>query len=96
MSWRQLVKTVRYSKGTKGLASFLPRSGKADSIEAYLDGVWAFDDIDRKSETGGYLMWLSIAQPQQDDWTTFAQQWRKRNHEHERVVERSQIDVIQS
>ena len=55
-SWRQLVKTVRYIKGTKDLATFMPRSGKADSTEAYLDGDWACDDIDKKSASGTYLM----------------------------------------
>ena len=55
-SWRQLVKTVRYIKGTEDLATFMPRSGKADSIEAYLDGDWACDDIDKKSASGMYLV----------------------------------------
>ena len=44
-SRRKFVKTVRYIKGTKVLATFMPRSGKADSIEANLDGDWACDDI---------------------------------------------------
>ena len=55
-SWRQLVEMVRYINGTKDLATFMPRSGKADSIEAYLDGDWACDDVDKKSASGGYLM----------------------------------------
>ena len=55
-SLRRLVKTVRYIKGTKDLATFMPRSGKADSVEAHLDGDWACDDIDKKSASGGYLM----------------------------------------
>ena len=51
-----MVKTVRYIKGPKDLATFMPRSGKADSIEAYLDGDWALDNIDRKAASGEYLM----------------------------------------
>ena len=55
-SWRQLVKTVRYIKGSRDLATFMPKAGKADIIEAFLDGDWACDDLDRKSASGGYLM----------------------------------------
>ena len=55
-SWRQLVKTVRYIKGSRDLATFMPRAGKPDTIEAFLDGDWACDDLDRKSASGGYLM----------------------------------------
>ena len=55
-SLRQLVKTARYIKGTNDLATFMPRSGKADSVEAHLDGDWVCDDIDKKSASGGYLM----------------------------------------
>ena len=33
-SWRQLAMSVRYVKGTRDLATFMQRSGKADSIEA--------------------------------------------------------------
>ena len=50
------MKTVRYIKGTRDLETFMPRSGKADSIEAYLDGDWASDDIDKISASGGFLM----------------------------------------
>ena len=52
-SWRQLVKTVRYIKGSRDLATFMPRVG---NIEAFLDGDWACDDLDRKSASDGYLM----------------------------------------
>ena len=55
-SLRQFVKTVRYMKDTKDLATFLPKSGKAYSVEAHHDGNWACDDIDKKSASGGYLM----------------------------------------
>ena len=55
-SRRQLVKTVRYIKGPRDLATFLPKAGKPDIIEAFLDGDWACDDLDRKSASGGYLM----------------------------------------
>ena len=55
-SWRQLVKTVGYIKGSRDLATFMPRAGKPDTIEAFLDGDWACDDLDRKSAPGGYLI----------------------------------------
>ena len=55
-SWRQLVKTVRYIKGSRDLATFMPKAGKPDIIEAFLDGDWACDDLDRKSASGGYLV----------------------------------------
>ena len=51
-SWRQWVKTVRYIQGSKDLASFMP-SGIADGIEAYFDGDWACDNIDRKLHLAG-------------------------------------------
>ena len=31
-------------------------AGKPDIIEAFLDGDWACDDLNRKSASGGYLM----------------------------------------
>ena len=34
-SWRQLVRTVRYIKGSRDLATFMPRAGKPD-----LEGIW--------------------------------------------------------
>ena len=37
-SWRQLVKTVRYIKGSKDLGTFMPRAGKPDTSEVLLDG----------------------------------------------------------
>ena len=55
-SWRQLVKTVKYIKGSRDLATFMPKAGKPDIIEAFLDGDWACDDLDKKSASGGYLM----------------------------------------
>ena len=55
-SWRQLVKTVRYIKGSRDLATFMPKADMSDIIEAFLDGDWACDDLDRKSASGGYLM----------------------------------------
>ena len=55
-SWRQLVKTVRYIKGSRDLATFMPKAGKPDIIEAFLDGDWACDDLDTKSASGGSLM----------------------------------------
>ena len=54
--YRQLVKTVRYIKGSRDLATFMPKAGKSDIIEAFLDGDWACDDLDRKSASGEYLM----------------------------------------
>ena len=70
-SWRQLVKTVT-SKGSRDLATFMPKASKPDIIEAFLDGDWASDDLDRKSASGGYLMVGGCRL--QDDWTTRAQQ----------------------
>ena len=55
-SWRPLVKTVRHIKGSRDLATFMPKAGKRDIIEAFLDGDRACDDLDRKSASGGYLM----------------------------------------
>ena len=72
-SWRQVVNTVRYIKGSRDLAAFTRKASKRDIIEAFLDGDWACDDLDRKSASGGW--WLPTAQPQQDDWSTRAQQW---------------------
>ena len=46
--WRQLVQTVRYIKRTRNVATFMPISGKADSIESHLDWDWASDDIEKK------------------------------------------------
>ena len=34
-SWSQLVKTVRYIKGSRDLATFMPKAGKPDIIEAF-------------------------------------------------------------
>ena len=34
----------------------MPRASKPDTIEAFLDGDWACDVLDRKSASGGYLM----------------------------------------
>ena len=53
VTWRLLVKTVRYINGSKDLATFMPRSGNADSIEAHFNGDWTCDDIDRKSASCG-------------------------------------------
>ena len=47
---------MRYIKGSRDLATFMPRAGKPDIIEAFLDGDWACHDLDRKSASGGYLM----------------------------------------
>ena len=55
-SWMQLVKTVRYIKGSRDLATFMPKAGKPDIIEAFLDGDWACDDLDRKTASGGNLI----------------------------------------
>ena len=43
-------------QGVKRFATFMPRAGKPDTIEAFLDGDWACDDSDRKSASGGCLM----------------------------------------
>ena len=51
-SWRQLVKLVRYLKGSGNLATFFPRSGEVTQITRFLDGYWACDDIDRQSVSG--------------------------------------------
>ena len=87
MSWRQLVKTVRYMGGTE------------DSSEAYFAGDWACDDIDRKSASGGYLM-VGGCRLHSHSGTTgqhaLGSGESEIMHEHERVVERSQIDVTQS
>ena len=55
-SWRQMVKTVRYIKWSRDLATFMPRAGKPDTTETFLDGDWACDDLERKSASGGCLM----------------------------------------
>ena len=55
-SWGQLVKSVRLIKGSRDLATFMPRASKQDTIEAFLDGDWACDDLDKKSASGKYLM----------------------------------------
>ena len=47
---------MSHIKGSRDLATFIPRAGKLDSIEAYLDGDWACDDNDKKSASGRYLM----------------------------------------
>ena len=52
-SWRQ---SVGQEMGSRDLATFMPKAGKPDIIEAFLDGDWACDDLDRKSTSGGYLM----------------------------------------
>ena len=35
---------------------YVHAEGRPDIIEAFLDGDWACDDLDRKSASGGYLM----------------------------------------
>ena len=55
-SWRQLVKTVRYIKGSRDLATFMPRAGKPD-------------DLARKSASGGYLM-VGGCRLHSHSWTT--------------------------
>ena len=35
---------------------FMPKASKPDTVEAFLDGDWACDDLDRKSTAVGYLM----------------------------------------
>ena len=55
-SWKQLVKTVRYIKDSRDLATFMPRASKPDTSEAFLDADWACDDLDRKSTSGRYSM----------------------------------------
>ena len=52
----------------------MPRAGKLDTIEAFLDGDWACDDLDRKSASGRYLI-VGGCRLVQDNWTTRAQQW---------------------
>ena len=47
---------MRYIKGSRDLAAFMPKAGKPEIIEAFLDGAWACDDLDRKSASGGSLM----------------------------------------
>ena len=55
--WRQLVKAVRYVKGSTDLATFMPRGGDLDKIEqSFLDGDWRCDDFDRKSVSCGHLL----------------------------------------
>ena len=43
-------------QGSRNLATFMPKAGKPDIIEAFLDGDWACDDLDKKSASGGHLM----------------------------------------
>ena len=47
-SWRQLVKNCKVHQESRDLATFMPKVGKSDIIEAFLDGDWACDDLDRK------------------------------------------------
>ncbi len=56
--WRQVVKLVRYMKGSRRMATFFPAEGQATPIAAYADGDWACDDMDRKSVSGG---WITVA-----------------------------------
>ena len=92
-SWIQLVKTVRYIKGSRDLATFMPKAGKSDIIEAFLDGDWACDDLDRKSASGGW--WLLTAQPQQDDWTARAQQCESEIMSMSEVLKKAKTDAVQ-
>ena len=34
-------------QGSRDLATYMPRAGKPDIIEAFLDGNWACDDLDK-------------------------------------------------
>ena len=43
-------------RGSRDLATFMSRAGKPHIIEAFLDEDWAFDNLDKKSASGGYLM----------------------------------------
>ena len=79
-SRRQLVETVRYIKDSRNLATFMPRASKPDTIEAFLDGDWACDDLE-KSASGVYLMVGGCR--------------LHSHHEHERSVERGPTDAIQ-
>ena len=66
------------SRGSRDLATFHAEGRQArTSLRLFLDGDWACDDLDRKSASGGYLMvgGCRLHKPQQDDWTTRAQQW---------------------
>ena len=49
-------KLLRYVKGTTELSTFFPADGKVDRVEAYLDGDWGCDELDRKSVAGGLVM----------------------------------------
>ena len=75
-SWRQLVKMVRYIKGSRDLATFIPRE-QASRTESRLTSMVTGPAM---TLTGNLHMavidgWrLPIAESQQDDWTTCAQQ----------------------
>ena len=96
-SWRQLVKTVRNMKSSRDSATFMPRAGKPDSIEAHLDGDSACDDIDKKSASGGNLMvgGCRLQSPSRTTGLMMRSAVVRANHECERVVERSQFDAVQ-
>ena len=49
---RQMVKLLRYMKGTKDLATFLPVDGLLDKIYTKGDSEWACDDLDKRSLGG--------------------------------------------
>ena len=76
----------------------MPRAGKPDIIEAFLDGDWACDDLERNSASGGYLM-VGGCRLHSHSRTTgqhaLSSGESEINHEHERSFERSQTDAVQ-
>ena len=55
-AWRQLVKLMRYIQGTRDMATYFPADEVATKIEAFSDGDWGGDEMDRKSVMGGVIM----------------------------------------
>ena len=55
-SWRQLVKLMRYLRGTVDMCTYYPADGEVDGIHAYFDSDWGGDDLDRKSVMGGAIV----------------------------------------
>ena len=92
-SWRQLVKVVRYIKGSRDLAAFHAESRQAGQHRGL--PRWRLGLRRHGQEVSIWMMDADcIATAGRLD--SCAQQWRERNHEHERVVEGSQINAMQS
>ena len=50
-----MIKLLRYLKGTRDLATFMPSGGAVDKIVVKSDSDWACDDHDRRSIGGAVI-----------------------------------------